>query len=56
MGMWKKNPNHLNKYKGTATEQDYKHKPTPATPIQLDQWLQWEKKKKLYKLSYIFKL
>lgn len=25
MGMWKKNPNHLNKYKGTATEQDYKH-------------------------------
>lgn len=25
MGMLKKNPNHLNKYKGTATEQDYKH-------------------------------
>lgn len=25
MGMWKKNPNHLNKYKGIATEQDYKH-------------------------------
>lgn len=23
MGMWEKNPNHLNKYKGTATEQDY---------------------------------
>lgn len=25
MRMWDKNPKHLNKYKGTATEQDYKH-------------------------------
>ena len=58
MGMWKKNPNHLNKYKGTATEHNYKHN-------QLQQFLySWtddcseEKKKKLYINFhiYIFKL
>ena len=48
MGMWKKKktPNHLNKYKGTATEQDYKQKPTPTTPIQLDDCSERKKKKK----------
>lgn len=31
MGMLKKkNPNGFNKYKGTATERDYKEKPTPV--------------------------
>lgn len=44
MGMWKKNPNHLNKYKGgrTVTEKQYRHEPTPLAPLQLDQRLQWE--------------
>lgn len=45
MGMWKKDPNHLNKYKGTATEQDYKHNQLQQL-TQLEQWLQRQKKKK----------
>lgn len=56
MGMWKKNPNHLNKYKGTATEQDYKHN---QLQLLLYSWTNdCSEKKKLYINFhiYIFKL
>ena len=56
MGMWKKNPNHLNKYKGTATEHNYKHNQLQQFQYSWPDDCSEEKKKKkrVYGFSYIY--
>lgn len=54
MGMWKKNPNHLNKYKGTATEQDYKHNQLQQLLYSWTNDCSERKKKKLYINFHIY--